>query len=121
MVEISLSGSGEGPGWVTAPGYSTAGNLPWGSCRPPSAPRAAGGPDQRAFRAPRADPDERLCARRGIAVRTDHSQPDQVEALFERVRSESGRLDVLVNDIGGEDLTEWKRTSSSTPTRAGRS
>jgi predicted deacylase len=25
MVEISLSGSGEGPGWATAPGYSTAG------------------------------------------------------------------------------------------------
>jgi hypothetical protein len=25
MVAISLSGSGEGPGWVTAPGYSTAG------------------------------------------------------------------------------------------------
>ena len=24
MVEISLSGSGEGSGWVTAPGYSTA-------------------------------------------------------------------------------------------------
>jgi para-nitrobenzyl esterase len=24
MVEISLSGSGEGPGWGTAPGYSTA-------------------------------------------------------------------------------------------------
>ena len=24
MVEISSSGSGEGPGWVTAPGYSTA-------------------------------------------------------------------------------------------------
>ncbi len=23
MVEISLSGSGEGPGWETAPGYST--------------------------------------------------------------------------------------------------
>ena len=23
MVEISLSGSGEGSGWVTAPGYST--------------------------------------------------------------------------------------------------
>lgn len=23
MVENSLSGSGEGPGWVTAPGYST--------------------------------------------------------------------------------------------------
>jgi len=26
MVAISLSGSGEGPGWVTAPGYSTAAN-----------------------------------------------------------------------------------------------
>jgi hypothetical protein len=25
MVEISLSGSGEGSGWATAPGYSTAG------------------------------------------------------------------------------------------------
>jgi hypothetical protein len=25
MVEISLSGSGEGPGWATAPGYSTGG------------------------------------------------------------------------------------------------
>lgn len=24
MVGISLSGSGEGPGWVTAPGYSSA-------------------------------------------------------------------------------------------------
>ena len=24
MVEISLSGSGESPGWATAPGYSTA-------------------------------------------------------------------------------------------------
>ena len=23
MVEISLSGSGEGPGWATVPGYST--------------------------------------------------------------------------------------------------
>ena len=27
MVAISLSGSGEGPGWVTAPGYSTEGFL----------------------------------------------------------------------------------------------
>ncbi len=25
MVEISLSGSGEGPGWVTGRGYSTGG------------------------------------------------------------------------------------------------
>jgi hypothetical protein len=27
MVENSLSGSGEGPGWATAPGYSTAGSV----------------------------------------------------------------------------------------------
>src|ERR1051325_8689438 len=45
---------------------------------------------------------------RGIAVRTDHLQADQVEALFARVKQESGRLDILVNDIwGGDDLTEW--------------
>ena len=45
---------------------------------------------------------------RGIAVRTDHTDAAQVEALFDRVKSESGQLDVLVNDIwGGDDLTEW--------------
>jgi len=44
----------------------------------------------------------------GIAVRCDHSQPDQVAAVIERIRSEYGRLDVLVNDIwGGDPLTEW--------------
>jgi NAD(P)-dependent dehydrogenase (short-subunit alcohol dehydrogenase family) len=45
---------------------------------------------------------------RGIAVQTDHLQADQVERLFARVKQETGRLDVLVNDIwGGDDLTEW--------------
>jgi NAD(P)-dependent dehydrogenase (short-subunit alcohol dehydrogenase family) len=45
---------------------------------------------------------------RGIALQTDHLQADQVERLFARVNQESGRLDVLVNDIwGGDDLTEW--------------
>ncbi len=44
----------------------------------------------------------------GIAVQTDHSRPDEVAALFARVRTESGRLDVLVNDIGGEDQAEWQ-------------
>jgi len=38
----------------------------------------------------------------GIAVRTDHTVPEQVEALFERVKKEqAGRLDVLVNDVWG--------------------
>jgi NAD(P)-dependent dehydrogenase (short-subunit alcohol dehydrogenase family) len=44
----------------------------------------------------------------GIAHRTDHLDPGQVEALVERIRSEQGRLDVLVNDVwGGERLFEW--------------
>jgi NAD(P)-dependent dehydrogenase (short-subunit alcohol dehydrogenase family) len=45
----------------------------------------------------------------GIWVQVDHTQPDQVKALFERVsREQGGRLDVLVNDIwGGDPLTEW--------------
>lgn len=44
----------------------------------------------------------------GIAVQTDHTQPDQVEALVERIRGDHGHLDVLVNDVwGGDELTEW--------------
>ena len=45
---------------------------------------------------------------RGIAVRTDHTVEPEVERLFGRIRSEQGRLDVLVNDIwGGDELSEW--------------
>ena len=40
----------------------------------------------------------------GIAVQVDHLNPAQVEALIGRVEAEHGRLDVLVNDIGGEHL-----------------
>jgi NAD(P)-dependent dehydrogenase (short-subunit alcohol dehydrogenase family) len=44
----------------------------------------------------------------GIAVPTDHLEPEQVRALVERIDSERGRLDVLVNDVwGGEKLFEW--------------
>lgn len=46
---------------------------------------------------------------KGIAVRVDHSVPEEVEALFARVQAEQGRLDILVNNIwGGEKLMEWK-------------
>jgi NAD(P)-dependent dehydrogenase (short-subunit alcohol dehydrogenase family) len=45
---------------------------------------------------------------RGIAVRTDHSDESQVEALFKRVAKEQGRLDVLVNDISEGEQHEWK-------------
>jgi NAD(P)-dependent dehydrogenase (short-subunit alcohol dehydrogenase family) len=45
----------------------------------------------------------------GIAVPTDHSRPEEVKALFERVGRDSKKLDILVNDIwGGDTLTEWK-------------
>jgi NAD(P)-dependent dehydrogenase (short-subunit alcohol dehydrogenase family) len=44
----------------------------------------------------------------GIAVPTDHLQPAQVRSLVERIDSDHGRLDVLVNDIwGAEHLFEW--------------
>jgi NAD(P)-dependent dehydrogenase (short-subunit alcohol dehydrogenase family) len=46
----------------------------------------------------------------GIAVAVDHLEPDQVKALVQRIDAESGRLDVLVNDIwGGELLFEWNK------------
>ena len=46
---------------------------------------------------------------KGIAVRVDHTVPAEVEALFERVKRESGKLDILINDIGGENEAEWAR------------
>jgi NAD(P)-dependent dehydrogenase (short-subunit alcohol dehydrogenase family) len=46
----------------------------------------------------------------GVAVAVDHLEPNQVEALVERIDSEQGRLDLLVNDIwGGELLFEWDK------------
>jgi NAD(P)-dependent dehydrogenase (short-subunit alcohol dehydrogenase family) len=46
----------------------------------------------------------------GIAVAVDHLEPAQVAALARRIEAESGRLDVLVNDIwGGERLFEWDK------------
>lgn len=35
----------------------------------------------------------------GIAVQCDHSNDDNVAALFERVRDEQGKLDILVNNV----------------------
>jgi NAD(P)-dependent dehydrogenase (short-subunit alcohol dehydrogenase family) len=44
----------------------------------------------------------------GIAIPLDHLEAPEVEALVQRIDAESGRLDVLVNDIwGGERLFEW--------------
>jgi NAD(P)-dependent dehydrogenase (short-subunit alcohol dehydrogenase family) len=47
---------------------------------------------------------------RGIAVQVDHLVADNVRSLVERIRTEQGRLDILVNDIwGGEKLFEWDK------------
>jgi NAD(P)-dependent dehydrogenase (short-subunit alcohol dehydrogenase family) len=44
-----------------------------------------------------------------IAVRVDHTVESEVQALFERIDREHGRLDVLVNSIAGEDpmMKQW--------------
>ncbi|MCX5276704.1 SDR family oxidoreductase [Streptomyces virginiae] len=46
----------------------------------------------------------------GIPVRTDHSDPEQVQALVARIATEQeGRLDILVNSVwGGDALTDWE-------------
>ncbi|MCA9741695.1 MAG: SDR family NAD(P)-dependent oxidoreductase [Deferribacteres bacterium] len=44
----------------------------------------------------------------GYFAQVDHTDEKQVQAFFERVKAEQGRLDLLVNDIwGGDALTEW--------------
>ena len=46
---------------------------------------------------------------KGIAVRVDHTDEDQVKALFRRVAKEqAGRLDILVNDLTGDSYMESK-------------
>jgi len=45
---------------------------------------------------------------RGVAVRCDHHDDSQVKALFDRVRAEQGRLNVLVNNVySSPDLVPW--------------
>jgi len=62
------------------------------------------------------------CERRGgkgFAVQVDHAKDDQVAALFDQVRREQGRLDILVNNAFSipEDLTElqpfWEKPLSN--------
>src|SRR5687767_1421782 len=47
---------------------------------------------------------------KGIAIQVDHLIAEQVEKLVARIRTEQGRLEILVNDVwGGEDLKEWDK------------
>jgi NAD(P)-dependent dehydrogenase (short-subunit alcohol dehydrogenase family) len=44
----------------------------------------------------------------GVAVACDHHDDAQVEGLFDRVRADHGRLDVLVNNVySAPDLAPW--------------
>ena len=56
---------------------------------------------------------------KGVAVQVDHANDEQVAALFEQVKREQGRLDILVNNAFAlpEDLTEpnpfWEKPLSN--------
>ncbi len=58
------------------------------------------------------DTAELINARGGhaIAVRVDHTKPAEVEKLFDRVKRERGRLDILINNVNGDALHLWKRS-----------
>src|SRR3712207_2626948 len=46
----------------------------------------------------------------GVAVRCDHTDPDDVRSLVGRIRSDHARLDILVNDVwGGDPFVEWSK------------
>lgn len=45
---------------------------------------------------------------KAYAVQVDHTDPAQVKSLIERIQQESGKLDILINDIwGGDHLAQW--------------
>ncbi len=45
---------------------------------------------------------------KGIAVKVDHTEEEEVSRLMERIKRDHGKLDILVNDVwGGDHLTEW--------------
>ena len=57
----------------------------------------------------------------GIHVQADHTVETDVKRLFERVKKEQGRLDILVNDVwGGDELTDFGKTFWETSLENGR-
>lgn len=46
---------------------------------------------------------------RGVTVRVDHTEPDQVRELVARIAQEQGALHILVNDIWGATKMEWNK------------
>ncbi|MDT4950593.1 MAG: hypothetical protein QOJ37_3188 [Pseudonocardiales bacterium] len=51
----------------------------------------------------------------GVAVAVDHLDADQVQSLAERIRTDYGHIDVLVNDIWGAELLKGGPAKWDTP------
>lgn len=51
----------------------------------------------------------------GIWARVDHRESDQVRSLFERVKSEQGHLDILVNNMSGDQFLTKGMLSGKEP------
>ncbi|GAA1542601.1 SDR family oxidoreductase [Brevibacterium picturae] len=45
----------------------------------------------------------------GEALVCDHLQPEEIAEVVGRIDDEQGRLDIMVNDIGGEAYVDWGR------------
>ncbi len=98
---------GEAGATVYCTGRSTRGKRP-------ARPRKKGSPFRLQSRPETIEETAEMVTARGgvgIPARVDHTREEQVKALFQRVKKEQGRLDVLVNDIwGGDELTEFGKT-----------
>ncbi|MFD4366631.1 SDR family oxidoreductase [Rhodococcus sp. NPDC058521] len=51
----------------------------------------------------------------GVAVQVDHLDSEQVRRLADRIRSDYGRIDILVNDIWGAELLKGPPSTWNTP------
>jgi NAD(P)-dependent dehydrogenase (short-subunit alcohol dehydrogenase family) len=51
----------------------------------------------------------------GIAIAADHLDPEQVRAVADRVRTDYGHIDVLVNDIWGAEVLKGGPADWNTP------
>ncbi len=89
-----VTGGSRGVGKGVAEGLAEAGATVYITGRSES---DAEPPMQRTIQATAARVDE--LGGKGIAVRVDHNNDDEVRALFERVGAEQGRLDILVNNV----------------------
>jgi len=98
-----VAGATRGAGRAIAICLGEAGATVYCTGRSVGAPSTPGRPET-------TDETAALVAARGgraVAVQVDHTRPEQVAALFARVATEAGRLDVLVNNVNGDDLTDW--------------